>query len=159
MKVPGPLIIEKFYDAFARKDYAEMQTFYRDDSTFSDPVFTHLASAEVKAMWQMLLTAGRDLSVTYRDVQQDGSIQRCEWHAHYTFSRTGKRVHNIIRTEMEIREGKIFRHQDDFDFWRWSRQALGITGLLMGWTPGLKAKVRQTANQSLRSFMAKNSSH
>lgn len=152
------LTIENFYDAFSRKDYAGMQRLYHDEATFSDPVFAHLTSAEVKAMWQMLLMAGRDLRVTYYDVQAVGDIQRCEWHAHYTFSRTGKKVHNIIRSEMKIRDGKIFSHRDDFDFWRWSRQALGFTGLLLGWTPAARSKVQETANQSLRAYMAKNTS-
>jgi hypothetical protein len=34
-------------------------------------------------------------------------------------------------------------------------QALGIPGLLMGWTPFLRAKVQTTANENLQKFLAK----
>ena len=51
--------------------------------------------------------------------------------------------------------GLITRHTDRFDFWRWSRQALGAPGLLLGWSPFLRAKVRGQAAASLRRFLAK----
>jgi len=59
----------------------------------------------------------------------------------------------IIDAEFEFRDGKILRHRDRFDFHRWSRQALGTSGLLLGWTPLLRNKVRSTARGSLEKFM------
>ncbi|MEN9670596.1 MAG: hypothetical protein RL018_873, partial [Pseudomonadota bacterium] len=44
---------------------------------------------------------------------------------------------------------------DSFNFWAWSRQALGAPGLLIGWTPFLRAKVQATANDNLQKFLAK----
>ena len=51
-------------------------------------------------------------------------------------------------------DGLITRHRDRFDFWRWSRQALGPAGWLLGWTPLLRAKVRATAAGNLDRFLA-----
>ena len=65
-------------------------------------------------------------------------------------------MHNIIDAEFEFKDGKIFRHDDQFDFWRWSRQALGPAGLLLGWTPILRNKVQKTARKGLEDFIAKN---
>ncbi|MDB5894551.1 MAG: snoaL-like protein, partial [Rhodoferax sp.] len=36
----------------------------------------------------------------------------------------------------------------------WSRQALGAPGMLLGWTPMLRNKVRAQAAANLRKFLA-----
>jgi hypothetical protein len=46
----------------------------------------------------------------------------------------------------------IAEHEDDFDFHRWSRQALGTSGLLLGWTPLLRDAVRRRARARLDEF-------
>ena len=50
--------------------------------------------------------------------------------------------------------GLIVQHRDSFDFWHWSRQALGAPGLLLGWTPFLRAKVQAQAKASLQKYLA-----
>ena len=49
----------------------------------------------------------------------------------------------------------IRRHRDRFDFYRWSRQALGLPGLLLGWTPMLRKGIRAKAAQNLAAYLAK----
>lgn len=131
-----------------------MQSCYHDDATFSDAVFQNLNSREVKAMWHMLAAAAGDLKLLFDEVQTSGQTGSCRWQAWYTFSRTGRRVHNIIHASFEFRDGKILHHRDDFDFWRWSRMALGAPGWLLGWTPLLKNKVRSMARKGLQKFIA-----
>ena len=64
-------------------------------------------------------------------------------------------VHNIIEAKFEFDDaGLVKRHRDSFDFWRWSRQALGAPGILLGWTPFLRGKVRTTAAANLKKFLA-----
>ena len=46
----------------------------------------------------------------------------------------------------------VIRHVDRFDFWRWSRQALGAPGWLLGWTSLLRGKVRAQAAKGLAAF-------
>ena len=118
-------LIEKFYSAFQNKDYVTMQGLYHPQARFSDPVFTSLNSAEVKAMWQMLISRSNDLRIEFRSIKADGERGTCHWEAWYTFSRTGKKVHNVIDASFEFRDGLILAHRDVFDFWKWSRQALG----------------------------------
>jgi len=130
-----------------------MQSLYHPQAHFSDPVFTSLDSSGVKAMWQMLVTAGKDLRITFQDVKADDKSGSCHWEAWYTFSRTGKKVHNIIDASFEFKDGLILNHKDRFDFWRWSRQALGLPGWLLGWSPLVKNKVRNTASSGLRKFI------
>lgn len=149
-------LITKFYTAFQQKDWAAMATCYHPEAHFHDEAFDLKSGAEAGAMWRMLVTAGRDLRIEFRDVQADGNTGSARWDAWYTFSKTGRPVHNIIQAEFMFRDGLIHRHRDRFDFWRWSRQALGAAGWLLGWSGFLRSKVQATAMRGLADFMAKN---
>ena len=146
-------VIGRFYTAFGQRDWSTMGACYSDTARFSDPVFPELDAAGVRAMWKMLLTSGSDLRITFKISEESDESAVCEWEAFYTFSRTGKKVHNVIRSEFELREGLIHRQRDHFDFWRWSRQALGPSGLLLGWSPLVKNKVRGIAAAGLKKAM------
>ena len=62
---------------------------------------------------------------------------------------------NDVHATFRIENGLIVDHVDRFSFWKWSRQALGTKGLLLGWTPFLRAKVGGTAKAGLDKFIAK----
>jgi ketosteroid isomerase-like protein len=147
-------VLQRFYSAFAQRDWSTMGACYADDARFSDPVFPALDARGVRAMWKMLLTSGTDLRITFKVIEEDEHRGLCEWEAFYAFSRTGRNVHNIIRSEFELRDGLIVRQRDHFNFWRWSRQALGTSGALLGWTPIVKNKVRAIAAAGLRKTMS-----
>lgn len=104
-------------------------------------------------MWHMLCEGGKDLAVTFSDVEADEATGRAHWEARYTFSTTGRKVHNIIDAWFRFKDGLIIEHRDHFDFWRWSRMALGPTGLLLGWTPLVQNRVRRTARGRLEKFI------
>ncbi len=146
-------LIEKFYTGFQQKDWKGMQQCYHDKIVFSDPVFKNLKGAEVKAMWHMLTTAGKDLEISFQHIKVDGASGSCDWEAHYTFSLTGKKVHNLIQATFEFSEGKIIRHTDSFNLWRWSGMALGVTGTLLGWSPFVQSKIRKMAGKNLEKFI------
>ena len=60
-----------------------------------------------------------------------------------------------MRATFRIEDDLIVDHVDRFSFWKWSRQALGTKGLLLGWTPFLRCKVGGTARAGLDKFIAK----
>jgi hypothetical protein len=65
-------------------------------------------------------------------------------------------VHNRIDATFSFDgQGRIASHRDRFNFWRWSRQALGLPGLLLGWSGGLRNKVRQQAAKNLARYRAR----
>ena len=90
-------------------------------------------------------------------IAADDRRGRAHWEPRYRFSATGRPVHNVIDAEFEFRDGLIVVHRDRFSFWRWSRQALGASGLLLGWTPWLRAKVRARAEANLRVYLSQGS--
>jgi ketosteroid isomerase-like protein len=145
-------LIDGFYAAFGRRDWRAMAACYHPDVHFSDEVFD-LRGADAGAMWRMLTERAADFTLAWRDVQEhgDGSVT-AHWDAHYTFGATGRKVHNAIDARFQFRDGKVIRHVDSFDFWRWSRQALGPAGWVLGWTPLLRGKVRAQAAAGLAAF-------
>lgn len=145
-------LITDFYTAFQKRDYKTMQACYASNATFSDEVFVDLNATQVKAMWEMLITKGKDLVIEFGNVYADEKTGRANWKATYSFSKNNRKVVNQIRAEFTFENGKITQHNDQFDFYKWARQALGFTGILLGWTKGLKRKVREQARKNLSDF-------
>ncbi|MEP7083555.1 MAG: nuclear transport factor 2 family protein [Betaproteobacteria bacterium] len=153
-------LIERFYAAFAALDGDTMQGCYAIDARFEDPVFDLRGREQIGGMWRMLCdatrTKGRDAwRLEASRIEADAKSGRAHWEAHYRFSATGRLVHNIIEAEFTFADGLIATHRDTFPFWRWSRQALGTSGLLLGWTPIVRNKVRAQAASNLARFMAR----
>ena len=149
---PNEALIARFYEAFQRRDAAAMGACYHRDVQFSDEIFPELHGDAVRAMWTMLCERGKDLTIEHSQVHADTATGRAHWDAWYTFSGTGRRVHNAIRAEFEFRDGLIIRHRDRFAFWRWAQQALGPAGLLLGWSRFLRGRVQAQAARSLRDW-------
>lgn len=155
MSHPNAELLEQFYRAFQTKDGDGMAAIYAQDATFSDPVFTDLKGREVGGMWQMLCKRGKDLNVEYEVLGADDTTGRARWEAWYTFSGTGRKVHNTVASTFTFQEGKVVAQVDNFDFYAWTRMALGPMGLVLGWTPFVQKKIRRTARAGLEDFLAK----
>ena len=149
---PHESLVRAFYAAFARRDAEAMARCYHPDVLFSDPVFPRLRGQDASDMWRMLLARAHDLQVTLDEASGDEDGARARWTARYTFARTGRPVVNHVRAMFGFRDGLISRHYDHFSFPRWSRQALGPAGLLLGWFGPLKWKVRHDARRALERF-------
>lgn len=148
---PHEQLLHRFYQAFQRRDYTNMAACYHPEATFEDAAF-QLEGAEIGKMWRMLCERGQDLRLAYNDIQADEQHGSATWDARYTFSKTRRPVHNHIRAHFTFQDGLIRTHHDEFNFWRWSRQALGPIGWLMGWSSWLQNKVRATAAEGLAKY-------
>ncbi len=150
---PHAKLIEKFYSAFQNLDGESMAECYHPKVFFSDPVFPRLEGKEATAMWKMLCSQARDFSLSFDTVEADNHLGKTRWEANYTFSLTGRKVRNKIDANFEFKDGKIICHSDQFSFWKWSVMALGSVGLLLGWTPLIRNRVRQQAAINLEKFI------
>jgi ketosteroid isomerase-like protein len=148
-------LITRFYTALAAKDGATMGACYADDARFSDPAFQDLDASGVRGMWAMLCSRATDLTVEVSGIEADDTRGKARWIATYTFSKTGRKVRNVIDAEYEFKDGKITRHTDRFDLWRWAGMALGAKGTLLGWTPLVQNAIRKEAMRGLKAFMAR----
>ena len=149
---PNAQVLATFYQAFKNKDYHTMIACYHPDAVFHDAVFD-LQGKQIGAMWHMFCEGG-DLTIDFGGITADDHTGQGHWDAYYTFSLTGRKVHNSIDSQITFSDGKILRHHDHFNFWRWSRQAFGPVGLVLGWTPVLRNRVRRAAGTRLQQFIA-----
>jgi ketosteroid isomerase-like protein len=134
-------LIERFYEAFDRHDGDAMAA------------FGELEGDEPGAMWRMLTGRADDLRVRLVEHQADDTSGSAHWLADYTFTQTGRKVHNDVHARFRFADGEIVEHDDSFDFYAWARQALGPAGLLLGWTPLVQGKVRKQARAGLDEFI------
>jgi len=141
-------VISKFYQAFQQKDWQTMQACYHEDVVFEDPAFGELKGDDAKKMWKMLCEQGKDLKLEFSNVTENSA----HWDAFYTFSATKRKVENHIDATFEFKDGLIVKHVDDFDFHKWSKQALGLIGSLFGGTKLFQRKFRNKVLSILKKY-------
>jgi hypothetical protein len=152
---PNEQRLTDFYQAFARRDAAPMRAAYAPDATFSDSAFVGLTGDEIGDMWTMLAERAKDFRLEFRDVKADDTRGSAHWEAWYLFQ-GNRQVHNVIDATFTFdAQGRITTHLDHFEFWRWSRQALGLPGVLLGWTGFLQRAVQKNARKGLEDFRSK----
>jgi len=107
-------LIEKFYSAFKNLDAETMANCYHKDIVFKDPAFGTLKSDKAKYMWHMLCQnqKGKDFKISYSNIDFKNDKGTAQWEAHYTFSKTGRKVHNKITATFEFKDGKIINFQE-----------------------------------------------
>lgn len=153
---PNQQIIEEFYAGFANHNAETMVSCYHPDIVFHDPAFGTLRGKDASDMWHMLIEKSKgNLEIEFSDVAANETTGSAQWTAIYLFSKTNRKVVNQIHATFAFKDGLIVRHTDHFDLWKWSRQALGVTGFLLGWTGFMQGKIRQQALQSLHAYQAK----
>jgi len=156
---PNQQLIEEFYAGFASSNADTMTSCYHKDIRFHDPAFGVLRGQDVFDMWHMLIEKSKgNIKIEFSDVKAHQNSGSAKWVATYVFSKTNREVINRIEAIFEFKDGLIIKHTDDFDIWKWSRQALGLTGTLLGWTGFLQQKIRKQAIQSLRHYQQKKAS-
>ncbi len=154
------LIID-FYSAFQRQDWQAMADCYHAELSFSDPIFDQLDQHQASHMWHMLCESATDLVLHFDQVWADDRSGSARWIAEYSYPQRGRKgvkhrqVRNEIFAQFQFQDGQICRHSDHFSFWRWSSQALGPVGALLGWSGSFRRKVQQQAAHSLHRFAQK----
>lgn len=145
-------LLEKFYTAFSKGDATTMNSCYHSEATFEDPAFGELDATKAKAMWEMLLGKKEEskFEVSF-DVLDDNNAK---WKATYLYGPQKKKVINLVNSNFEFKDGLILRHKDDFDLWKWTQQALGISGYLLGWSGFMKNKIQDTTGKTLKQYMS-----
>jgi ketosteroid isomerase-like protein len=148
-------LLTRFYRGFTARDADAMAACYAPEVRFADPVFTDLRGSRAGAMWRMLCSRATDLRIEFQPPVVEGNRGRVHWEAHYTYSATGRAVHNTIEARFTFRDDLIVEHRDSFDLYRWARQALGFKGLLLGWAPPVQNAIRRQAGAALDKYIAR----
>jgi hypothetical protein len=150
--------LDRFFAALARLDSVTLKSCYSDDARFEDELFSLHGSHAVGGMWRMLCENVRHRGrmvwqLDVQDISTQGGLGSARWEAQYLYQ--DRPVHNIVSSDFSFDGlGLIRRHRDHFDFWSWSRQALGWRGNLAGWTPYMRKRTRREAAARLRRFVS-----
>ncbi|MEM8899827.1 MAG: nuclear transport factor 2 family protein [Bacteroidota bacterium] len=148
--------IQAFYQAFHERKAEEMVNHYHQDIVFSDPGFGTLKGEEAGNMWRMLISRMKpDSTIEVSNIQVDGNHATADWVATYKFGPKNRQVVNRIQATFLFEDGKIIKHDDVFSFWKWSSQALGLPGILLGWSSFLQKKTQSFARKGLAKFSEK----
>jgi ketosteroid isomerase-like protein len=146
-------LITRFYESFSRCDAEGMVDCYHREIRFEDPAFGVLNGEEAKDMWRMLIARSKEtIRIQFRNIQADEEQGTAEWTATYIFSRTGRKVVNRVSARFAFCDGKIISHTDHFNMWKWSAQALGWKGYLLGWSAIMKKKIQTQSNALLKKY-------
>lgn len=149
-------LITDFYTAFANGNAEAMIACYHDDIEFHDPAFGTLKGEKAKSMWKMLLSSGDGTQIIFDQVNANNNRGSANWQATYNFGPKKRKVINNIKASFEFKDGKIIKHTDDFSMWKWSKQALGFSGHIMGWSRFFKKQIQARTNGMLEKYMNKN---
>lgn len=147
-------VIETFYKAFSNLDAETMVSCYHDDIIFEDPAFGILKGNRAKNMWRMLCDSqkNKDFKVIFSNIEISENNGSASWEAFYTFSKTGRKVHNQIQANFVVKDDKIIKHTDTFNLYKWSKQAMGFKGLVIGKTKFFKNKLKGQTNKMLDKY-------
>ncbi|MCG1036638.1 nuclear transport factor 2 family protein [Polaribacter sargassicola] len=149
-------LLKKFYTAFSNGNSLEMVECYHEDIVFKDPVFGELKGEKAINMWKMLLSNRNETTeIFFKSVKANQEEGSAIWIAKYLYGENKRKVTNIVDASFKFKDGKIIEHIDSFSVWTWSRQALGFTGFLLGWSDFMKNKIQKTTNKKLEDFMSK----
>ena len=147
-------LITNFYTAFGNKDIKKMAECYHENIQFEDPAFGILNDKKPIIMWKMLLERSKgNIKIEFFDVIANENSGSATWVATYVFSKTNRKVINKINTKFEFQDGLIIKHTDSFDIYKWSKQALGFKGFLLGWTSFMRNKIQESAKKSLENYI------
>ena len=150
-------LINNFYASFQQLDFQGMASCYDENIVFFDPVFGLLSEPEVNSMWQMVCTTAVDFSLTYGNILElDDEYSTCDWVSTYTLPENNRRVVNKVRANMRFSEGKIIEHSDAFSIHQWSKQAMGLSGELLGWNSFFQRHIKNRAKKKLTEFLILN---
>ncbi len=154
---PNEKTIVKFYTALSNADAITLCECYHPKVQFMDPAFGLLKGNEVSQMWKMLIERSKgNMKIEFSDVKADDHLGSTKWIANYRFSKTNRKVVNTIYSKFYFKDGLIIKHTDDFDIWKWAKQAIGLKGSLFGWTGFMQKKIQEQARFSLKKYTENN---
>ena len=107
-------------------------------------------------MWEMLLSQkSSGTKISFGNISTTEEKGTATWKAEYLYGDKNRKVINKVFARFKFKDGRIIEHIDYFNLWRWTQQALGPMGYLMGWTPFMRNKIQKTVKMRLDDFIRK----
>jgi len=148
---PNVDTLTELYASLDGKDHQRMAACYAPDAMFEDIAFHLEGRKQIHAMWHMI--AETDLRASFEIIkvdEQSGTVRLID---NYTFRDTGRKVHNVISSQLRLRDGLIIEHRDSCNALNWGIQALGPLKGVGSWL--FPAFRRAKAKAKLEVFIAR----
>lgn len=152
---PHEQLLTKLFQSLNEHNHKGMAECYDEHAKFRDIAFDLSGRAEIHGMWEMICSDNdlgpADIVVTVQELVANDTGARAIIVDDYTFRKTGRKVHNMIESKFELRDGLILRQKDSCDAVDWAKQAFGpLKGLIPGYCERVR---RKSAMKGLREFM------
>jgi hypothetical protein len=142
-------LINRLYTALDRHDHQTMASCYHDAATFRDIAFDLSGKMQLHAMWHMICLT--DIRASFQILESPPTTALVSLIDDYTYSKSGRHVHNQIESRFQFAGGLIIHHVDDCDPRKWAAMALGP---VWGFIPGRIRLLRSLKARSLlRAFI------
>ena len=153
MKHQNQQLIEDFYTAFSNGNAKGMTACYHDDVVFEDPAFGNIKNGKPSKMWEMLMSRKKEsTTVVFNNINANETTGKANWTATYEYGPKNRKVINNVSASFKFKDGKIIEHIDSFNMWSWTKQALGLPGVLLGWSSFMKNKIQKNTSQQLAEY-------
>lgn len=129
-----------------------MLDYYHKNVVYDDVGFGKQKGENAKAVWQFLIeNVDKNAVITFSNIQTFATTGQVNWSTTYYFGK--RKIKNNITATFRFQDDKIIYHKDDYSLWKWSQQAFGILGYLIGWSPVFHWLIRWQMQQNLRTFI------
>jgi len=140
---PPAVLLLKFFKAVQTQDVKAIGECYHNDIEYYEPAYGKMTGPRALGYWSFFFSQVKEMQCEYDGLKingDKGTLHIEEW---YTWSATGHAVHNLVDCEFDFKDGKIFRHIDNYNLNAWAFQSLGAKYL--GWT-------KKTREQEVEKF-------
>lgn len=144
-------LLQTFFTAFAKKDLNTMLDCYHENVIYDDVGFGKQKGENAKTVWRFLIKkVDANAQITFSNIQVSKDKGQANWVTKYTFNQ--QKITNKITSTFYFQDGKIIYHKDNYSLWKWSQQAYGFIGYLIGWSPIFHWLVRWQMQRILQHY-------
>lgn len=123
-------LVTRYFESMAALDIDAMARCWHKQISHSDPLFEDLRGATVRDRWAWQSSHCRRFKLQFNLQFVDERKAQVGWRANYLF---GTRPVDIVgRTALTLWDGTIVRQVDEFQFSRWSGQAINPLWFALG---------------------------
>ncbi len=133
-------IITNLFQLLQAKKYDEVAKLYTVDAKFTDGIFMLEDAENIRKMWNYLGVIFTELTIKIVSVTETENGAIVTWESFYNLR--GNKIHNKLKSEFVLINGRIDSQTDSFSFYRIARQTSGAKGVLFGWLPSVKKTIQ-----------------
>jgi ketosteroid isomerase-like protein len=117
------ILLQRLFTGLIQHDHQSMADCYHPEGAFAGIAFDLHGKTQIHAMWHMICEG--DIQASFDVVSADHNMGQVSLVDDYTFTSTGRKVHNVIDSHFSFRDGRIIEHRDFCDARAWANMALG----------------------------------